>query len=85
MPGASQSKKRVINTLCEVRSMILEARNITKEYRVKGRKTLFAALKNVSFALQELYSLIILIMPCVALAMTCMISMVNLLRIGRIL
>ena len=33
--------------------MILEARNITKEYRVKGRKTLFAALKNVSFALQE--------------------------------
>ena len=33
--------------------MILEAKNITKEYKVRGRKEPFAALKNVSFSLDE--------------------------------
>ncbi len=33
--------------------MILEVKNITKEYKVRGRKEPFAALKNVSFSLDE--------------------------------
>ena len=32
--------------------MILEARNITKEYRVKGRKEVFSALSDVSLSLE---------------------------------
>ena len=33
--------------------MILELKNISKEYRIKGRKEVFSALKDVSFSLKE--------------------------------